>query len=345
MSIETSLFVAFLLLVGNAFFVGAEFALVSVRRSAIEPRAAAGGRSATITLRALGNVSFLMAGAQLGITLCSLGLGAIGEPVVAHLLETPFHAMDVPENLLHPISFAVALTIMTFLHVVVGEMVPKNIALARPERTALLLAPVLVFIVKTLNPVVIFLNAVANIILRSVGIKPQNEVSSTYTRDEVAELVEESHRGGLLSEDKEHLISGAIQFDRGTVRSALIPAKEVIFVDRSKTNANIEQLTAQTGYSRFPIKKKGTPTGYVHLKDLLETDRGRRNRPIDPARIRPLIPVSANESLRSVLKKMQHSSVHIAAVVDSRKKFLGIVTLEDVLEELIGEIDQYSPGK
>jgi CBS domain containing-hemolysin-like protein len=337
MSIETSLFLAFLLLLGNAFFVGSEFALVSVRRSAVELHVAAGSRRAAVTLRALGNVSFLMAGAQLGITLCSLGLGAIGEPVIAHLLEAPFHSLQVSESLLHPVSFALALTIMTFLHVVIGEMIPKNIALAGPERAALLLTPMLVFIVKTLNPIVTFLNAAANLTLRLFGIQTKNEVTSTYTRDEVAELVEESHRGGLLSEDKEQLLSGAIQFDRGTVQSALIPVQHVVFVQGPVTSAEIEQLTATTGYSRFPIKKKDVVTGYVHLKDLLETDRGQRQKPIDPANIRPLISVYANESLRSVLKKMQHSGTHIATVTNRRKKLLGIVTLEDVLEELIGE--------
>lgn len=339
MSIEASIFVAVLLLLGNAFFVGSEFALVAVRRSAIEPRAAAGSKSAVVTLSALGNVSFLMAGAQLGVTLCSLGLGAIGEPVIAHLLETPFHALQVSENLLHPISFALALTIMTFLHVVIGEMMPKNIALAGPERAALILTPMLVFVVKTLNPIVTFLNASANLTLRLFGIQAKNEVTSTYTRDEVADLVEESHRGGLLSEDKEHLLTGVLQFDRGTVQSALIPLQDVIFVPTTITSAEIEDLTATTGYSRFPIKKKGDVTGYVHLKDLLETDRGQRKRPIDPARIRPLISVYANESLRSVLKKMQDSGTHIAAVTNTRKRLLGIVTLEDVLEQLIGEAD------
>lgn len=336
MSIETSLFVALLLLLGNAFFVGAEFALVAVRRSAIELRAAAGSKPAAVTLRALGNVSFLMAGAQLGVTLCSLGLGVIGEPVMAHLLEAPFHALQVSENLLHPISFALALTIMTFLHVVIGEMMPKNIALAGPERAALLLTPMLVFIAKTLNPVITFLNASANLTLSLFGIQTKNEVTSTYTRDEVADLVEESHRDGLLSEDKEQLLSGALQFDKGTVQSALIPLQSVVFVPPTVTSAEIEQLTATTGYSRFPIKKRSAVRGYVHLKDLLETDRGQRKRPIDPARIRPLISVYANESLRSVLKKMQDSGTHIAAVTNTRKKLMGIVTLEDVLEELIG---------
>jgi CBS domain containing-hemolysin-like protein len=339
MSTELALFLAVLLLAGNAFFVGAEFALVSVRRSAIEPRAAAGSRQAILTLRALGNISFLMAGAQLGVTLCSLGLGALGEPTIAHLLEAPFHALHFPEHLLHPVSFALALAIMVFLHVVIGEMVPKNIALAGPERAALLLTPMLVFVVRALRPLITFLNMVANLTLRAFRIHAKNEITSTYTRDEVAELVEESHRGGLLSEDKEQLLSGAIQFDKETVQSALIPLADVIFAHPSATRANVEQLASDTGFSRFPVKKRGKLAGYVHLKDLLETESGLRERPIIAADIRPLISVFAHESLRSVLKKMQHTGTHIAAVTNSRKKVLGIVTLEDVLEELIGAAD------
>src|SRR6478736_10067716 len=181
MSDLTAVFVAIALLAFNAFFVGAEFAHVSARRTQIEPRARAGSSMARTTLRAMENVSLVMAGAQLGITICSVGLGAIGEPAVAHLLEPGFHAARMPDNLLHPVSFAVALSIVVYLHVVLGEMVPKNIALAGPERAALLLGPPMMAFVTIIKPVVIALNGAADGVVRLLRLEPASAVASTFT--------------------------------------------------------------------------------------------------------------------------------------------------------------------
>ena len=179
------------LLLANAFFVGAEFALISARRTQIEPRVLEGSRRARITLKAMENVSLVMAGAQLGITACSLGLGAVGEPAVAHLLEPGFHALGVPDAWLHPVAFVVAMSIVVYLHVVLGEMVPKNLAIAGPERSALLLGPPMMAVVWVLKPVVVVLNAIANGLLRLVRVEPKDEVSSVFTRHRASE-------GGVL---------------------------------------------------------------------------------------------------------------------------------------------------
>lgn len=342
MSIETGLLAVLLLLLGNAFFVGAEFSLVSVRRSAIEPLAAAGSKKALATLRALENVSFLMAGAQLGITLCSLALGAIAEPIIARLLDAPLHSLHVAEHLLHPVSFVIALLVTVFLHVVIGEMVPKNIALARPERLALVLAPMLVLVVRLLKPVVHTLNVIANGVLRLANVSVQTEVASTYTRDEMADLVKESRKGGFLSEDNEHLLSGALSFDAQTVRDIAIPPENVIMVEQKVTPAQIEELAASTGFSRFPMTDKaGKLIGYVHLKDNIKADHESRHQPLSAKSVRPLSTVQANQSIRMALKTMQHSGSHLAVVI-SGQKIIGIVTLEDVLEELVGEMNNPS---
>src|ERR687897_276309 len=179
---------AVVLLALNAFFVGAEFALLSARRSQIEPRAQAGSRAARTTLRAMENISLVMAGAQLGITICSLGLGAVGEPPGAHLLEPVFHLARLPDDLLHPVSFVVAMSIVVYLHVVLGEMVPKNIALAGPDRAALVLSPPMMAIVTVLRPVIAGMNMAANAVLRLLRIEPRDEVHSSFTREEVAAL-------------------------------------------------------------------------------------------------------------------------------------------------------------
>lgn len=173
---------------------------MSARRSQIEPRAAEGSAAAKTTLYAMEHVSLMLATCQFGITVCSLGLGAVAEPAIAHLLEPLFELLRVPEALVHPFAFAIALATVSYLHVVVGEMVPKNLAIAIPDRSSLLLAPVLVFITRVVRPIVWFLNVVANLVLRLGRVQPQDEVASTYTVEQVQSIVRESHRGGLIDD-------------------------------------------------------------------------------------------------------------------------------------------------
>ncbi|ACQ79977.1 protein of unknown function DUF21 [Beutenbergia cavernae DSM 12333] len=335
------------LLALNAFFVGAEFALISARRTKIEPRAAEGHRVARVTLHAMEHVSLMMAGAQLGITICSLALGSISEPAIAHLIEGPLESMGVPSTLLHPIALVIALSLVTYLHVVLGEMVPKNIALAGPDRMALALSPFLVFIVRVLYPVLWLLNGLANLVLRAIRVQPKNEVTSAFTRDEVAELVEESHDGGLIELNDERLLLGALQFTERDVRSVLLEMARVRTLPLGVTPAEAEAASIE-GFSRFPLRAPdGALTGYVHIKDLIEDDPRLRDAPIRDDVVRELPTVSVNDSLRAVMAVMQRTNSHLAAVRDQPVQGptgapsgapLGVVTLEDVLEELVGEI-------
>lgn len=339
MNVGMGLLLAALLLLGNAFFVGAEFGLVSARRSAIELRAKSGSRAARTTLGAMEHLSLMLAGAQLGVTLCSLGLGAVGEPLFAHLLEGPLHNIGLGEYWLHPISFTLALSLMVYFHVVIGEMVPKNLALAGPDRTALLLTPVLAFIVKILHPVVSGLNYIANHSVRVMGVEPKGEIASTFTSDEVAGFVEESRREGLISEDEGDLLSGALRFDERSVKAVLLPLERVVVVNNKTTPDEIESLAATTGFSRFPVKNgRGKLIGYTHLKDALAVTGEDRSKAIPPKELRPLGVVSATATLRGALTVMQQSGFHLAQVVNRRGRVLGVVALEDVLEELVGEI-------
>lgn len=339
MSFELGLLLAFATLIGNAFFVGAEFALVSARRSNIELKALDGSRAAKVTLVAMEQVSLMLAGAQLGVTLCSLIFGAVGEPLVAHALEAPLHSLHVPEFWLHPVSFAIALSLMVYLHVVIGEMVPKNLSLAKPTRAALLLVPPLLFAVQATKPVIVGLNAIANGCLRLVGVKPRQEIASSFSRDEVAGFVKESHREGLLSEEEEHLLSGTLDFDERSVKSVILPLEKVITTSSNPTPEEIEKLTAKTGFSRFPIPgKQQTLNGYVHIKDVLQIPDSQYTTPLHKRSIRPLVSVKSTQSLRDALAVMQASGAHIAQVANSRNKLMGIIMLEDVLEELVGAI-------
>jgi CBS domain containing-hemolysin-like protein len=338
-SAGVALTLAVLLLLGNAFFVGAEFALVSARRTQIEPRAEAGSRVARTTLRAMENISLVIGVNQLGITVCSLVLGAVGEPAVSHLLEPVLHAAHVPESFLHPVAFTLALAVVVYLHVVMGEMIPKNIALAGPDRAALVLGPPIWFIVTLLRPVIVVINAVASAVLRLAGVRLMDEVSSTYTREEVAALVEESRGEGLLEADEYDRLAGALGFTEKSVESVLMPAGTLTTVQRGSSAADVESLCAATGFSRFPVEGPDDELlGYLHIKDVLEPDEERRERPIEDKWIRPFATVTVADSLHDTLETLQRRGAHMARVVDASGATLGLATLEDVIEELVGEI-------
>ncbi len=352
MSAGVALLVALLLLLGNAFFVATEFALVSARRTQIEPRAEAGSRVARTTLRAMENISLVIGVNQLGITVCSLVLGAVGEPAVAHLIEPVLHAASVPESFLHPVSFVLGLGVIVYLHVVMGEMIPKNIALAGPDRAALVLGPPIWAIVTVLRPVIVLINALAAAVLRLFGVKLMDEVSSTYTREEVAALVEESRGEGLLEADEYDRLAGALGFSEKTVASVLMPSDTLTVLQRGCTPADVESLCAATGFSRFPVATGDTGAtgapgaagvtgdllGYLHIKDVLEPDESRRAQPVDDKWIRPFARVTSDDSLHDTLETLQRRGAHMARVVDPDGATLGLATLEDVIEELVGEI-------
>jgi CBS domain containing-hemolysin-like protein len=339
MSTTTSVLLAVLLLLGNAFFVAAEFALVSARRSQIEPRAEAGSRLARTTLRAMENMSLVIGVNQLGITVCSLVLGAVAEPTAARLLEPVLHAVHAPESLRHPIAFTIGLAVVVYLHVVLGEMIPKNIALAGPDRAALVLGTPIWTIVSVTRPVIAAVNRLASGVLGVVGVRLMDEVSSTYTREEVAALVEESRGEGLLEEGEYVRLSGALGFTEKTVETVLMPPATLQTVRRGSSGADVEALCAATGFSRFPVVGDHEElVGYLHIKDVLETDEVRRNRPVEDKWIRPFAPVQKDDLLHDTLEKLQRRGAHMARVVDAEGATIGVATLEDVIEELVGEI-------
>jgi CBS domain containing-hemolysin-like protein len=339
MTTTTAVLLAVLLLLGNAFFVAAEFALVSARRTQIEPRAEEGSRLARTTLRAMENMSLVIGVNQLGITVCSLVLGAVAEPTAAGLLEPVLDAIGAPESLRHPIAFTIALAVVVYLHVVLGEMIPKNIALAGPDRAALVLGTPIWAIVSVTRPVIAAVNALASGVLRLLGVGLMDEVSSTYTREEVAALVEESRGEGLLEDGEYDRLSGALGFTEKTVETVLMPPETLQTVRRGSTGADVEALCAATGYSRFPVVgEDGALIGYLHIKDVLETDEARRMRPVEDKWIRPFAPVRKDDLLHDTLEKLQRRGAHMARVVDDEGGTLGVATLEDVIEELVGEI-------
>jgi len=343
-----ALLVAVLLLAGNAFFVGAEFSVMSVRRSQVEPLAASSRRARTV-LDALQHLSLMLAGAQLGITLCSLGLGAVAEPAVAHLLQDALEAAHVPEALLHPIAFAVALTIVVFLHMVLGEMVPKNIALATPERAALLLVPPLVAYARAVGPVLRALNAIANAGLHLLHVEPKDELTSSYSPDELADIIAESRNEGLLDRDEHERLSGALALQQTAARDVMVTADRLVTVPETITADELEALVVVTGFSRFPVRSaqddpqthgtvEGGLVGFVHVKDMLGMSPAARSRPLPPALHRPMPQLRADLPLEQVLSALQRNKSHLAQVVDEHGA-IGVLALEDVLEEFVGEVE------
>ncbi len=340
MSSTVAILLAIALLAGNAFFVGAEFAVISARRSVIEPMAEQGSGSARRTLGAMENVSMMLACAQLGITVCSLGLGALGEPAVAHLIEPLVAKVGLSEGWVTPLSFAIALAIVVYLHVVLGEMVPKNIALAGPERSALVLAPALAAVVLVLKPAIWFLNALANGTLRLLRIEPKDEVNSSFTADEVAVLIAESRREGLLEEAEHHLLQSAINLTDKVAGDLVLPLTDLVTVPMDATPREVQDLTGRTGYSRFPIAAAdGDLTGYLHVKDtLLPADSLALDEPLATRLQRPLTVVSGDSPVSDVVMQLQSTGSHLGRVVDAEERTVGVVALEDLLEELIGEV-------
>ncbi|MEV7177561.1 hemolysin family protein [Kitasatospora sp. NPDC093679] len=328
---------AILLLLGNAFFVGAEFAVISVRRSQIEPLAESGNRRARTVLHALSNVSAMLAAAQLGITVCSLGLGALAEPTIAHLLHDPFHAVGVPEPLMHPLSYAVSLAVVVFLHMVVGEMVPKNIALAGPEKAALWLGPPLDRLARILRPFIAFLNAFANAVLRLFGVDAKDEVESVFNSEQLLHLLADSADAGLLDEQRQERLEDALELGERPVTEVLLKPDQLVTVPVGVSAREVERLAVRTGFSRFPVADAaGTVLGYLHVKDVLDLDDPDAAM---PERLRRPIPeLRAGLPLDDALGAMRRAAAHLAAVVDADGRQLGLVALEDVLEELVGEV-------
>ncbi|MFE0633504.1 hemolysin family protein, partial [Streptomyces sp. NPDC058864] len=324
-----------LTLLTNAFFVGGEFALISVRRSQIEPRAQGGDKRARTVLWGLEHLSALLATAQLGITVSSLVLGAVAEPAIAHLLEPGFEAAHVPHALVHPISFVIALAAATYLHMLVGEMVPKNIALAAPERSALLLGPALVAVTRALRPVVFGVNAFANALLRLLRVEPKNEVAAVFTDDELARLVQDSSAAGLLDATGGERLRDALELGSRPVGEILVPARRMVTVGERVTPDELERTAAASGYSRLPVTgADGGVLGFLHIKDTLGA--AERDRPFPRSAFHPVIRLRPTTPLDDTLTALRAAGTHLAAVTGDDGTLLGYVTMEDVLEELVG---------
>ncbi len=326
------------LLAANAFFVAAEFAVLAARRAQVEPLAEAGNPAAKVALWAMEHASLMLACSQLGITVCSLLILNLSEPSIHHLLQGPLQTLGLSESLTSGVSFAVALLLVSFLHVTIGEMVPKNIAFSRPGPSVLMLGPALVGVARFVRPVIGALDRTANWFLRRVGVEPRGEATSAFTLDQVATIVAESERAGLFR-DVSGTVTKAFEFTAKCARDLAVPLRSLVTLPRRVTPRQVEEAVARHGHSRYVlVDEGGAMVGYVHFKDVIALTGAAVDRPLPERNVRRLATVPEDAEAEAVLSDMRSSGSHLAVVRSASGEELGVLFLEDIVEELIGEV-------
>ncbi|MGH3390292.1 MAG: hemolysin family protein [Actinomadura sp.] len=321
------LLVIIVLLALNGFFVGSEFALISARRTQIEPLAST-SRRARAVLAAMESVPTMLAGAQLGVTVASLLLGAVGEPTIAHALEPVFAAVHLPEHFIHPVAFALALTVVVSGHIVLGEMVPKNLALAGPERVALWIVPPLLAFSRLTQPVIIIVKMLSTVTLRLMRIPATSEVRTVYTPDELPALISESRAHRLLNAGEHDRMIATLALHARPVETVMVPVEQVVTVSAATTPAQLQDFAGRYGHSRFPVRgdRPGELRGYLHILDAQgDVPAGR---PLPPRR---LPRVAGEAMLADVLALMRKTRAQVVAVTGPEGGTIGVATLDDVL--------------
>jgi CBS domain containing-hemolysin-like protein len=327
------------LLAANAFFVAFEFALVASRRARLEQLAAEGRFGAAAALTASSSLSRHIAGVQVGVTMASLGLGAVGEPAIGRALESLAGEL-MAERAASVVSFVLALVIVVLLHGVLGELVPKRIALASAERALLVLAVPMSGFVRLMRPVIALLNHLAGAVLRVLRVPRRDQLMTAGTASELARLIDRSAERGYIEPAEHELLAGALAFRDRPVSAVMVPRDQVVATPLHSTPAQIESVLTRTGRTRVPLygRDLDDAVGFVHAKDLVNLEHAARGRPLDRSLVRRMLLVRDTRPLGEVLAVMRRSRVHLAAVRDRDGALVGVITLEDVLEELVGQI-------
>jgi CBS domain containing-hemolysin-like protein len=337
--------VAVVLLVLNGFFVAAEFALLAARRSRIEQLAAEGDRRARHALAGLRELTLMLAGAQLGITMCSLGLGAVAEPAVAGVIEGVLgEAFELSDTTRHVIAFSIALSIVVFLHMVVAEMAPKSWAISHPERSALLLARPFRLFVGLLRPLIRLLNWMANVTVKAVGVEPQDERAMAHSPSDLLLLIKESAGHGGIAAEEHALLARSLELSGLTAADAMTVRRDIVAVGADVTADVVAAEAHRTGRTRVVVHEGDLDhvRGFVHAKDVLRLANGTWTTTRADTLTRPIMVTPEQHGLEDLLLEMRTRRQHIALVVDEHGMVQGLVTLEDVIEELIGDFDDES---
>jgi putative hemolysin len=328
------------LVAANGFFVATEFALVGIRRSRVEQLMRDGIKAAHVVDRAVHDLDRYIAGTQVGITLASIALGWLGEPAVAEVIERPLLALGASEHVIHATAFAMAYAIITFLHVVFGELIPKSVALQRTESTALRVARPMALAMAVFRPIVWVLNGTGNAILRAMGLEPAAPHHSVHTPEELEILVAQSHAAGVLDDLERRMVQRAFRFSERTAQEVMVPRPDMVALDIAEPTDRLLDVTAQASHTRLPVYEDTIDNviGILHMQDLFKRLR-LSSGPIDIRgllRSPLLVPESAH--LDGLLEQFRLNKTQIAIVVDEHGGTSGLVTLEDVVEEVFGDL-------
>ncbi|WP_066836131.1 hemolysin family protein [Rufibacter ruber] len=339
-----NIFWTILLVALNGFFVAAEFALVKVRSSQIELRAQAGNQLAKIAHHMISHLDAYLSATQLGITLASLGLGWIGEGVVSEIVIEIMHAFGAAPDpeLAHQIALPISFAVITVLHIVFGELAPKSLAIQRPEATTLAVALPLRIVYYVLLPFIWVLNGFSNFILKRIGVTPMHG-SEVHTAEELRLLFEQSAESGEIGGSQQELIENVFEFNERMVKQIMVPRTKLIALDLDSTEQEIFDVVFNEGYTRMPVYRDSIDNivGILYVKDLLVVLRA--GEPVNLEKLmRPAYFVPETKRISRLLKDFQRNRMHIAVVTDEFGGTSGIVTIEDIIEELVGEIqDEY----
>lgn len=328
-----------LLVFFNAFFVATEFSMVKVRKSKIETLINDGNKKARHALTVIKNLNAYLSACQLGITLASLGLGWVGEPAIARMLEPIFVYFNLPTSMVHTISFLLGFSIITSCHIVLGELVPKSLAIIKAEKIAMVTALPLIFFYKLTTPIMWLFNQSTNGILKIFGVSPVNDHDAAHTDEEIKLLVEESFQHGLVDKTERALVDNIFDFTETTVKDIMVPRTDMVCLFLEDSFDAMIAATFITHLTRYPVCKesKDNVIGFIHIKDLYQQKIEGSNQNINDI-IREAYFVPESLSISELMKGFKKEKIHMAVIVDEYGGTCGLVTLEDILEEIVGEI-------
>ena len=339
-SILLRLGIALFLVVANGFFVAAEFALVGARRTRIEALARTGNRGAKLASYAINHLDHYISGTQLGITLASLGLGWVGESTIAALLISAFAGVPAPFDIIatHTVAVIVAFALITIMHIVLGELAPKSLALLFPERVSMWTAGPLIIFSRILTPFIVFLNGAANVILKLVGLRAPTEMERVHRPEEIEMLLTQSYEHGLLREEPVEMIRGVFHLSETQAAEVMTPRTLVLALDVESSLEEAAQFILEHGHSRYPVYEETVDhvIGIVLARDVWKAQRDGVGTLREVVREGLFVPDT--KSIEQLLREMQKGGVHMAIVIDEFGGTAGVVTIEDLLEEVVGEI-------
>ena len=342
--LNLSLVALFILL--TAFFVGAEFAILKVRMSRIDQLISEGNKKAVTAKKVTKELDYYLSACQLGITITALVLGALGEPTVEKMLAPVFDYLNLGETLSTALSYAIALSVVTFLHVVLGELMPKTLAIQYAEKMTLLLAPPLYWFGQVSKPFIAILNGSARLLLKAFGVKPAGH-DEVYSEEELKMIVTQSYEGGEINQTELAYLENIFAFDTRQLKDIMIPRSEMVMLEKQQTLEQMVAVIEEFEYTRYPVtditKKKNDVIGFINTKEMLTDIAAGRSNDVTSF-IQDILRFKQSTAIKEVFLKMQQTRKHMAIVTDGKGGIIGLVTMEDILSEIVGEIQDEDHG-